>query len=448
MSEHDDHRILDHLYADDPRAGGAAPLSNDEAEELETFRSLLARVRELPDEDPSPHLDSLILAHARAAAEKAEIAHQPAWRRWMSSKGLSLALAATATVFVAVLVVPELRDQSDYEQVLPASVEPTAPASAGVQASKRPESDERSPPPALAEAATPEVPAPSEGRAAEAKAAPEDRRRSERLRRMMGGADGAGRASGGEKRTAQRGGDAPAEDRLAERKPDATRSGTGLLGKGEASGARAPSTVGTLADNTIGADAKDKERGARDDVGGLNDVVSRAKAKKESAASAERRADPAVADEAEEEMPADRNAAEPRAEPAPPPAPPPASSAAAGASAASKPQSSPAKSAPARSPEADADDATSQLAPIRSKARSMETRGDVDGARNYLLSTRRQFVGKAMYEEVSYELAELEMRQRRYEPALAYARDVLTTKNAALAARARSLMRRAQEAAR
>lgn len=111
MSEHDDHRILDHLYADDPRAGGAAPLSNDEAEELETFRSLLARVRELPDEDPSPHLDSLILAHARAAAEKAEIAHQPAWRRWMSSKGLSLALAATATVFVAVLVVPELRDQ-------------------------------------------------------------------------------------------------------------------------------------------------------------------------------------------------------------------------------------------------------------------------------------------------------------------------------------------------
>lgn len=78
----------------------------------------------------------------------------------------------------------------------------------------------------------------------------------------------------------------------------------------------------------------------------------------------------------------------------------------------------------------------------------METRGDVDGARNYLLSTRRQFVGKAMYEEVSYELAELEMRQRRYEAALAYARDVLTTKNAALAARARSLMRRAQEAAR
>ena len=223
------------------------------------------------------------------------------------------------------------------------------------------------------------------------------------------------------------------------------RSADKLATKGDVAAPREPNTVGTLGGMGTASGEREKDGLAREDLSGLNEVVSQAKAKKEAAADVERRSELALADDAEGAG-ADTRSRMPAPKPsAPPPPSPPAT---AGPSPDPQSVDRPAKQPPAAGSEADSDDGADAIGPIRTRARAMESRGDVEGARAYLLTTRRQFTGRPMYEQVSFELAEFEMRQKRYGPAEAYARDVLTTKDQALAARARQLLRRAQEAAR
>lgn len=440
MNEREEDRILSLLYEETSELGSDQDLSDEADEALGAYRDVLARVRSLPDEEPSPHLDALILAQARAVAEKAELAHRPWWRRLLSGPGLGLALATSATVFVAVLVVPQMRESQPELQSIPATT-----------------ADEPAGRPKLAEERTlsPGVTAPAGApRQALEPAVPEPIEELEPEREEGGEAKDSRRA----RRPTTSRARAPvfaADDRDEDRKqapmakkPSADRLDDSVAGKGDDLGGRGSSSIGTLSGVSGGAPAgaggRDKERALRDGVAELDGLVSKAKNEKKAAAEP-----PAEAEMARTEAPA-------RA-PAPPPAPA-ASAEAAGAEmnelaadeagSDPRPSDAPAKRSAAKSQTTPTTGQDTGVGAIRARARSLELAGDVEGARRYLLATRRSYVGKPMYEEVSYELAEFELRQKRLDPAEAYARDVLTTKDAALAARARLLIQQIRSAPR
>lgn len=412
MNERDEQRILDLLYEEVEATPAELQLSAEEEQDLAEFRDVLARVRTLPDDEPSSHLDSLILAQARVVAEQAELARQPWWRRFMSSRGLALAMAATATLFVAVLVVPELRMSSPalYESEVAAPAQQAAPAAA----------------PSAAEPLQPKTVAamPAEDYADGELDSALGKKQAPALDRPEDSAERSRRAAASAPR--------PRGRAVAQRPEPLARSMPAKRSADpRADGPRpiSPDAVGTLSGSGGVASARDKDRAGREEGAALGDMVTRAKAKEE--------AKREVAPEAEAEVVAEK--------PAPPP--PPASAPGAARSApAPKPaaDSGGAKAGESRAPSAGAATADSRLAALRTRARLLEAQGDVEGARKYLLGVRRSYVGTPMYEQVSYELAELELRHRRPAQAEAYARDVLTTKDENLAARARALIQRAR----
>lgn len=121
MSGREDTRIVDHLYGE---------LSEKEAREYErdlaadpamaaeeeSFESTLGLMRQLEDEEPPGHLDSLILARAReeavTLAEKNE--GLGAWLKKMIRKpAFGLALAGSVAVVIAVVTVPASMQSPD-----------------------------------------------------------------------------------------------------------------------------------------------------------------------------------------------------------------------------------------------------------------------------------------------------------------------------------------------
>lgn len=94
MSQSDDHRLLDALYADD------VELSADDAQEFEALSDTLAVMRQLDDVDPPPFLSTRILAEAREMQAK-----PTGWARLLKLVASPMGgLAATAALAAVVVV--------------------------------------------------------------------------------------------------------------------------------------------------------------------------------------------------------------------------------------------------------------------------------------------------------------------------------------------------------
>lgn len=116
MSGREDTRLIDHLYGElseqDAREYQRA-LEEDPAlaAEAESFESTLGLMREHEDEEPSPHLDALILAHARQEAEKLEERGQGVrgfLRKMFRSPSLGVVVAGSLAAVIAVAILPSM----------------------------------------------------------------------------------------------------------------------------------------------------------------------------------------------------------------------------------------------------------------------------------------------------------------------------------------------------
>lgn len=116
MSGREDTRLVDHLYGELSekesreyrRALEQDPALASEAEALENLEETLGLMRKLEDEDPSPHLDSLILAHARQEADKLaenEKGFVAFVRRALRSRLTAAALVGSLAAVAAVVTV-------------------------------------------------------------------------------------------------------------------------------------------------------------------------------------------------------------------------------------------------------------------------------------------------------------------------------------------------------
>jgi hypothetical protein len=126
--EHDT-RLVDYLYGElskQERAEVRRELDSDAElkKELESFEQVLADVRAVPDEEPSAHLDSLILAHAREGAEKN--ASRSWLRRLLRMRAFSVAVAGALAALVAVVVAPTLMMHRETQSEINAFSTPTA----------------------------------------------------------------------------------------------------------------------------------------------------------------------------------------------------------------------------------------------------------------------------------------------------------------------------------
>lgn len=114
MSADKDNRLVDDLYdelSDEEARAYRRALDADpsEAAELESFRAMLGELRTIEDEEPPAHLDALVLAHARKAAEEAEAAAQKRGlrgfiRRVLGSPLAGLAVAGGVAALVALVL--------------------------------------------------------------------------------------------------------------------------------------------------------------------------------------------------------------------------------------------------------------------------------------------------------------------------------------------------------
>jgi hypothetical protein len=125
-----DTRLVDYLYGElskDERASLRRSLESDAElrRELESLEGVLAEVRTVPDEEPSPHLDALILAHARQ--EAGERAPRGWLKKLFAIPAIPVAVAGTLAALVAIVVSPVLTmHQMAPERAMTTSAAPAA----------------------------------------------------------------------------------------------------------------------------------------------------------------------------------------------------------------------------------------------------------------------------------------------------------------------------------
>lgn len=116
MASREDTRLVDYLYGELSAKEAEEyrrELESDPsaAEELAAHEHVLETLRKIEDEEPSPHLDALILARAREAAEEGAVAAREArgrgWlRRLLDARWAGVAVAGSLAVVAAVILVP------------------------------------------------------------------------------------------------------------------------------------------------------------------------------------------------------------------------------------------------------------------------------------------------------------------------------------------------------
>ncbi len=132
MSTHEEDRLVDYLYGElaegDAQAFESALADDPELDEaVGDYAAILHAAREEAAElEPSAHLDALILAHARQAAESAAV---PWWRSLLSSPFFGLAVAGTCAALIAVVLLPQTLQNEASEPLAgaPAPATPAAP---------------------------------------------------------------------------------------------------------------------------------------------------------------------------------------------------------------------------------------------------------------------------------------------------------------------------------
>lgn len=110
MTEHEDSRLVDYLYgemADEDARVFEQAMADDQAlaEDVDALDGLLGSLREADEADaPASHLDALILAHAREAAE----ANRPIpwYRRVLFGPVIGVVAVSACAVFMTVIYVP------------------------------------------------------------------------------------------------------------------------------------------------------------------------------------------------------------------------------------------------------------------------------------------------------------------------------------------------------
>ena len=122
MSEREDMRVIDYLYGELPDEDAQAfeRAMQDDAElagEVDEFADVLGAMRTLEDEEPSPHLDALILATAREAVEHET--PSPWFQRIFGRPWLNIALGGACAALLAVVVGPTLTMQSAEPDLAP-----------------------------------------------------------------------------------------------------------------------------------------------------------------------------------------------------------------------------------------------------------------------------------------------------------------------------------------
>lgn len=139
MSGREDTRLIERLYGElseqDARELERA-LEEDPAlaAEAESFESTLGLMRRHEDEEPSPHLDSLILAHAREEATKLEASGQGVrgfLRKMFRSPSTGLLVAGSLAAVIAVVVIPPallMRNSSPPAEVMARDIPAAAPS--------------------------------------------------------------------------------------------------------------------------------------------------------------------------------------------------------------------------------------------------------------------------------------------------------------------------------
>lgn len=431
MTEREDHRLVEYLYDELPEQEAAAfereiqqdPELADDAGEL---RGVLDSLRSLEDEEPSPHLDALILAHARQAAEQqAEVSW---WRKLLRGPYAAALVAGTAAVALAVIAVPELHAPR-YEEVAQAPVASAPPVET--------EADLPAAPPAADPAPVDQALPASGDRLAQGRT----ERAARELLREDADEGGARRGAAGESERAYA--EFPAEQKPATRAPakrakaaarpaepedafaglgEGKNAGAGGLGtggygrggggaKGEASGA-APGMLGGAAGTEQNKDAERRQ-------------ASKEAAKSEALAKAE------------------------------PPPPPPAAPRAAAPAASPRAESAP---APARDVEAgeaqDAAEKTVQAdaalppdtiaAAALARAEQLVSERSFDAARRVLLDARVRpsMASTNAWTRLTLRLSRLELDLRRFDPAAVYARQAAASRDPALRREAERLLAR------
>lgn len=137
MSAERDHRLVDYLYDELSPEEAAAyrralDADPDEARELESLDAMLGELRTIEEETPPAHLDALVLAHARQAADEAAKADEKRGlrglvRRILGSPFAGIALAGGVAALAAIVLVPTVSRQYAPEPQsipMPASVAP------------------------------------------------------------------------------------------------------------------------------------------------------------------------------------------------------------------------------------------------------------------------------------------------------------------------------------
>lgn len=435
MTDHDDNRLVEYLYGEMPEGEAhrfEQALAQDAPmrSEVEDVSALLGTIRQIEDEEPSAHLDSLILATAR---QQVEDRPSPWFRKLFSGPIAGLLAAGACAVFLAAVALPYM-SASDQSEPLAASSPAAAPnevpppaqkgfASADRAAALEPSKDVRAEPPAF-----------------EAEEVRSDRREAEvTLAGGKVGTTGAGQGGGG--------------------RGSGIGSGVGAIGSqprsaaGEAS-AR-PLAKKANVEITDRATAKAKRPAATPraeaDEDGIATLVGSASGE-----------DSAGFADDEFAGPADSPVADPSpAGPSP--------TAAAAPSVVSPPKPSPRLASPAPPPatrrskasngmdamggyaverKRDATDedveARAFARRVHAKARAAIARRDMQSARKLYLDGRKQVKGTLAYFELSLWLARLEYEQGQYELASRYGAEAMESRDAQVRNQARAVVARAR----
>lgn len=445
MTEREDNRLVEYLYGELPAKDAAAyervmendpSLKNAAAE----MRDVLSQLREIDDEEPSPHLDALVLANARQLAEQQA---KPLWRRLIASPMIGLAAAGSVAVVLAVIALPNMKSAQDE-----APLYPPIPARTGAPAEGTAKLEA---PPEVAPAAPANTVAQPETDAEKAAGdlfAQEDTPQDVLRDRARG-----------PRVTTQ----FPADEPLAKRRVSrgselgglSGGAGVGTRASGEArGGADLGGASGKGYVETEKAKLDEASRSKKEDTDKKPAVAETPKAARPAAKPAERKAEP-PAEEApsagtkaapaaeEEPKAADLEVADRRAEqddsfaaPAPSaePPPPPASVPMAGASAPAKD----AAETSGRSQSARRDElASSAIATAEQKLAAK----DVAGARKVLLEAFRTkgVAGTRAGGTILLRLARLELAERQWDAAIRYARQASAVSDAQIKAEAKRI---------
>ena len=137
MTEHEDNRLVEYLYGEMPEEDALAferAMADDAdlASEVDELDGVLGALREVDEtDDPSPHLDSLVMAAARQEAE----ASRPVawWRRLLFGPGFGVLAAGSCAVVLAVVFLPMMKTSD-----MPVAEPPLNAAAPAKVAEKRP----------------------------------------------------------------------------------------------------------------------------------------------------------------------------------------------------------------------------------------------------------------------------------------------------------------------